>query len=225
MCCGHGLHTLCVMVADAARGSQLWSLPCVLWWWVRHVGCRCGLHTHGMGPRSLLMRCVCCSCGLPPVCCGRRCGSWSSCVWHGAVVAVNAARALHCGLCVSWSLHMWHGAMVAVDVAHASHCGLYVSWSQVRHIVLQSWVPSLWRVHCGCCLCVVCCVAVALFTPHGVLPVPSLRQVWCCGSHKRGGDRAARRDAAMWRTQQGRVRQGGGMSALSLWLVITGRFT
>jgi len=84
-------------------------------------------------------------------------------------------------------------------------------------------LPPLRRVRRGCRLCAACGVAVALFAPRGVSPVPSLRQVWCCGGRKRGGDGAARRDAATWRSQLGRARRGGGMPASSLWLVMIGR--
>ncbi len=75
--------------------------------------------------------------------------------------------------------------------------------------VSQSQVPSLCRVCRGCHLCVACGVAVALFVLHGVLLVPSLHQVWCCGygchatrgvcSHEGHSDmsRVATRGAAM----------------------------
>ena len=140
------------------------------------------------------------------------------------VLCVSWSRVRHMGL-RSWSSRTWQGAVVAVNVARASRRSLHVSWSWVQHIMSRSQVPSLRCMRRGCRLCAACGVAVALFAPRGVSPVPLLRQVWCCGGHKRGGNGVARRDVATRCTQQGRARRGGGMSASSLWSVITGRFT
>ena len=197
MCCvchGCSLHALCVVVVGVVGGVAIAVFaPCVLWWWVRHVGspsqslccvccgcgcgalgCGCGLHVGGVGPRSPSMCCVCCGCSL-------------------------------CAMCV-----MVVGVVCGVTVFVP-----YVSWLQVRRIQSQLQVPSLCHVHCGCHLCTACGVAVALFAPHVVLLVPSLRRVWCCscGHHavrgvcgcKRGSDGAARRDTATWNMQLGRA--------------------
>jgi hypothetical protein len=64
------------------------------------------------------------------------------------------------------------------------------------------------------------CVVVAGAVRGVAVMVIMLRVVYAA---TRGGDGAARRDAATWRMQPGRARQGGGMSASSLWSVIIGR--
>ncbi len=224
MCHGCGLHTLCIVVVGVVHGVVVvvftcvaWGhgcrqctmcvvvavfVPCVLWWWVWRMG--------------LQLQSLCC------VCCGCRCStSGHSCGLH-VCVAVDV-------LCVSQlrsSCHVCYGCslcavcVVVTGVAYGVVVTVVVfmpcaSWPWVHCVWSQSWVLSLRCMHCSCHLCTVCGVAVALFTLRGVLPVPLLYQVWCCSyghcaacgvcSHKRGGNRAARRDMAMWCTQLGRA--------------------
>src|SRR5216683_5652364 len=111
------------------------------------------------------------------MCCGRRCGtSGRSCGLCMRSMGLQLPSMCH--MCCSRGLRA-----VCVVVAGVA-CGvtvfmLCVSWSRVCCVQSWSWVPSLHHMHCGCCLCTVCGVAVALFVLRGVSLVPSLHWVWC----------------------------------------------
>ena len=175
-------HAWCgaAVTVDVVCVLWLWSLCPVLWWWVRCMGswsqslcyvCHghrcgalghgCGLCACGMGPQSPLMQHVCYGYGLYAML-----WSWVQCI----------------GLWL-WSLHAWCRAVVAVNAVRVSQSqsSCRVLWLWARRI--RSWlqVPLLCCVHCGCHLCAVCGVTVALSMPCGVSPVPLLCRVWCCG--------------------------------------------
>jgi hypothetical protein len=172
VCCSYSLCALCIVVADAAYRVLVTVFTCVAW------GHSC-------------YWCRCCGYGLCAMC------IIVAGVVHRVMVAVIVPCVLwslvqHIGSC-SCSLYAWRGATVAV------------------YIVCVLWVLSLHHVHCSYCLCAACGVTIALLAPYGVSPVPLLHQVWCCScGHcttrgvcgcRRGSNRAARRDVAMWRTQ------------------------
>src|SRR6266851_660881 len=166
--------------------------PCVLWWWVWCMGLWLwSSHVWHGAMVAVNAPCVSWSQSSCPVCCGGGCGAWGcSCSLCAVCVVVTGVA---------------YGVVVTVVVFMPC-----ASWPWVHCVWSQSWVLSLRCMHCSCHLCTVCGVAVALFTLRGVLPVPLLYQVWCCSyghcaacgvcSHKRGGNRAARRDMAMWCT-------------------------
>jgi hypothetical protein len=173
MCHGRSLHPVC-----CGGGCSVWVTITVFTHAVWGRGrCRCG---------------ACVAVTVFPLCVvvvGAVCGSplWSSCAQHGAVVAINAAHVsqsqsspcvlwswVQCMGSRSWSSHTWHGATVTIDAVHALRRSLCVSWLWVQHVASWLQVLSLQCVHCGCHLCAVCGVAVALLALRGVSPVPLL---------------------------------------------------
>jgi hypothetical protein len=203
-CTQHG-----VIAVDAPR--VLWSQSlCVSSLRVWHVGSWLWSSRAWCGAAvAVNAACVSQSRALHLVGCGGGCGTWgchrhlcacgvgsslpSLCVQRGVIVAIFAHVAWghrHC-LCtclIGLSLLMHH-VCHSCSLCACHHRGC--SMSGHGHGLLP-----LHRMCHGCHLCTVCGVAVALFVPYGVSPVPLLRQVWCCGSCKRGSDGVARRDTA-----------------------------
>ena len=187
-------------------------------------GRRCGLRARGVGPPSPSMRRVCCGRGLRALCCGGGCGAWGCrrgrrargtgprspsmhrvCCGRGlcavCVVVAGAARWVavvvfarmawgrgrrRCGACVVVAVFV--PCVVVVGAARrVVVAGAVVVVAFVLRVVSLSPFPC--RVGCRWCLrCVGCGVAAVDVVPRVVYAAA------------RGGDGAARRDAATWRT-------------------------